>query len=616
VNTEAPHPRPRLPRRATWIAIILCAWLLALFGVLSYRAAMTKSPTMDEPLHATGAYAHVFLHDYRVNPEDPPLWNFWAMLPHRASSLTLRTDSPLWAAILSDTAPQMSFSIITLFQQQGNDGVRFINHSRAMMVLLGVALGAVIAVWAWQLAGPVAAVSATLLYTFDPNFLGHAPLVKNDVTITLLMTAMAWCLWRAGRRATVLNLLAAALVLGAALTTKFSGILLVPMFAIVLVIRAAMPSEWRVMRWTLATRQARFVASGAIIVVSAILSVAMIWAVYGFRFEPTSQPGSRLPTQRMVEATIKNQLFIRNGHQWPSDEQVKSARPGPFVRAILFVEQHKLLPQAWLYGLLFTYQSALVRESFLIGNYSMTGWWYYFPLAMLFKTPVGTILAGIGALVVMRFVRPRDMWMRVALGVPLVIYALAAMSGNLNLGVRHVLPLYPLMYVGAAVLFARARSARPRAAGTIGAVIAMVLAVESGVSFPNYIAFFNTAVGGSRGGFALLSDSNLDWGQDLPLLAEWQREHPDSTLYLGYYGSTDPAAYGIRYLNMPGGFYLNRELHVPQPPGVMAISASRLQGVYLDPVLRDYYANIRDHQQPIAILGGSIYLYAVQPASR
>jgi hypothetical protein len=317
-----------------------------------------------------------------------------------------------------------------------------------------------------------------------------------------------------------------------------------------------------------------------------------------------------------LDAAAKNRSFIRSGGQWPSDAEVKLARPGAFVGTILFLGRHKLLPQAWLYGLLFTYQSALVRDGFLLGGYSMTGWWYYFPLAMLFKTPAATIVAGIGALLVMRWVPRRDAWLCVCLGVPLLIYALSAMSGNLNLGVRHVLPLYPLMYIWIASVFARARSAKPQAAGIAGAVIAVALAVESLVAYPNYIAFFNTAVGGSRGGFALLSDSNLDWGQDLPLLARWQQEHPDVTLYLCYYGSTDPAAYGIRYLNQPGGFYLNPEQHYPDRPGVMAISASRLQGVYLDPIVRNYYASIRDHQQPIAVLGGTIYLYAVQGTPR
>jgi hypothetical protein len=204
----------------------------------------------------------------------------------------------------------------------------------------------------------------------------------------------------------------------------------------------------------------------------------------------------------------------------------------------------------------------------------------------------------------------------VCVGVPLVIYALAAISSNLNLGVRHVLPLYPLIYVAIGMSAARVWIAKPQVTKIAGAALAVGLAVESIVAFPNYIAFFNVAAGGSRGGLALLSDSNLDWGQDLPLLARWQREHPDVTLFFCYYGSTDPAAYGIRYLNLPGGYYLDRDFHRPDQPGVMAISASRLQGAFLSPPLSSYYARIREQQRPIAVLGGTIYLYATDGSTR
>src|SRR5205085_2245858 len=110
---------------------------------------------------------------------------------------------------------------------------------------------------------------------------------------------------------------------------------------------------------------------------------------------------------------------------------------------VLFAESHRLLPQAWLYGLLYTYQSALMRDSFLLGKHSLTGWWYYFPLAMLFKTPLATLAAGGGAVVVFRATRRRDeqnthcapgsrWWMRLCLIVPVAIYGVAAVTSNLN----------------------------------------------------------------------------------------------------------------------------------------------------------------------------------------
>ena len=110
------------------------------------------------------------------------------------------------------------------------------------------------------------------------------------------------------------------------------------------------------------------------------------------------------------------------------------------------------------------------------------------------------------------------------------------------------------------------------------------------------------------GGIRLLSDSNLDWGQDLPLLAHWQAAHPNTRLYLCYSGSSDPAAYGVDYINMPKGYFLNPQSQMPDKPGVIAVSAMRLQGVYLEDDLRAYYTSLAK-QRPREVLGGSIYLF-------
>lgn len=139
--------------------------------------------------------------------------------------------------------------------------------------------------------------------------------------------------------------------------------------------------------------------------------------------------------------------------------------------------------------------------------------------------------------------------------------------------------------------------------------LAAGLATETLCAYPNFISFFNIAVGGERGGIYLLGDSNLDWGQDLPKLAQWQEQHPDKTLYLDYFGVCDPAAYGIRYLNVPGGY-----VYGPPPrtdgPGVAAISATKLQGLFVADPQYDFAARFHD-RKPFAVLGGTIYLFAV-----
>ena len=133
-------------------------------------------------------------------------------------------------------------------------------------------------------------------------------------------------------------------------------------------------------------------------------------------------------------------------------------------------------------------------------------------------------------------------------------------------------------------------------------------AAESLAAFPNYIPFFNVAAGGYRGGIHLLGDSNLDWGQDLPLVAAWQRAHPGRTLYLAYFGTADPAYYGIRAERLTS----DNGLDVPDRPlptsGVVAVSATTLQGVWTAPGRRNPFAPLLK-KQPAAILGGSIYVY-------
>jgi hypothetical protein len=184
------------------------------------------------------------------------------------------------------------------------------------------------------------------------------------------------------------------------------------------------------------------------------------------------------------------------------------------------------------------------------------------------------------------------------------------MRSNLNLGLRHVLPVYPFLYLGVALAVAHAWRTWGRPAGFVAAVLGLLLVGEALATFPNYLAFFNAAAGGSRGGLRLLGDSNLDWGQDLPLLARWQRAHRTVPLQLSYFGIADPWAYGIDYSNFPGGYGFGPPYKVRNDPGVLAISATNLQGMYVhdDPQMQRFLAHLRA-TPPLEVLGGTIYLY-------
>jgi hypothetical protein len=140
--------------------------------------------------------------------------------------------------------------------------------------------------------------------------------------------------------------------------------------------------------------------------------------------------------------------------------------------------------------------------------------------------------------------------------------------------------------------------------------LSLGVAGESLAATPDFLCFFNAAAGGPEKGIHLLGDSNLDWGQDLAAVADWQRRHPETQLYLSYFGMVDPAAYGIRYHPMPGNFLFgpSPSKEPIQEPAVLAISASHLQGLSVEMNLGDFYAPYKT-KAPREILGGTIYLF-------
>jgi hypothetical protein len=637
--------------------VAICGVLLAVYVLLAQVAAWSKNPTVDEPLHALGAWLHLHTGDFRVNPEDPPLWHYWAALPNGRDALRVDTAGELYAAVADDVFEEWPFTAHTLYRTPGNveGSDAFLQHSRTMMLVIAAALGAVLAWWSWRLGGAVAAITATAAFALDPNFLAHGALVKNDVAFALVVFALSLAVWRAGRRLTVWNALAVCLLLGAGLNVKFSALLLGPILAALLAARAVLVrAPWPVFggRGAGSTR-GRLAVAVSVCAAAAAVGVVSIWACYGFRWHPSPDRSYVLNTQGLVWQTASHDLIRQNPDVKPTIEQIRAWRPNAFVRALLWVERTRVLPQAWVYGLLYTYQSTLARLTYLLGEHSVVGWWYYFPVAMAVKSPLALIAAGAlafgvgGALAWADGARRREMgrglgvppercrgaadrrersggtpkphaehqppwygdaWTVLCLTVPPVIYFVSAVTSNLNLGLRHVLPVYPFIYVGIA-LAAAAAWRRWRAARIACAALLLALAAESLAAFPNYLAFFNAAAGGPRGGIRLLGDSNLDWGQDLKLLSQWRQANPGGTLYLSYFGNADPAAYGLDYVNAAGGWEFGPPKQTPNEPGWWAISATVLQGIYLGDPARSFFAEWYRTRTPVAVLGGTIYVY-------
>jgi hypothetical protein len=609
------------PLKALWI----CLGLLAVFALMAYSAEIQKCATYDEPLHSVAGQTIRSLNDFRIDPEDPALFTQFSTIPHGSGALWINGNRPSFQEVFVHRESQWPMTIETLYRTPGNDGGTYIARSRILFLLVGVGLGALLGWWAFRISGVAGAIIAISLFAFDPNFLAHSPLVKNDVPMTLLMLWLSWALWRTGQRATLGGTVSIALACAAAINVKYSGLLFGVIVPATLIVRALMNRPWRVLKWDLCRCNSRLLAVGLICTFAAMVSWGVTWTVYHFRYSETPDPNIKIEWGPLISDTKLRTYAAQDPRRpTPTLKQLESF-PVPLpVRVVQWLDGHHLLPRAWLTGFLFTYETSLARGSYLLGRHSIRGWWYYFPLAMLFKTPLATlalIVLAIGCGIVLQK-KSRlsfdQIWIGTCLLIPLILYLTTAMTTHLNLGIRHVLPIYPFIFLLVAMSLAKWQRAQPRRVTVIAGILLLGLVAESLASWPNYIPFFNVTSGGSRGGLRLLGDSNLDWGQDLPALAVWQDHHPNTRLYFSYFGSADPLFYGLRYNPEPGFFPLDPPVGIQvDQPGVFAISASNLQAIYyskgqikqVGPLLD--YLNQHD---PIEVLGGSIYLYDFEPA--
>jgi hypothetical protein len=606
-------------RRLDGWAVGIIAALLTVFALLAATSKSNESYTYDETLHLVGGYVHHFQHDYRINPEDPPLFGAVATLPLARGALSLDVKDPNYLQPLTNIRMQWVFCQNTLFFR-GNDAIHLLGIARLAFVAVGMLLGAMIATWAWMLGGRWAAIAATVLFAFDPNFLAHSGLVKNDVMLALVLTALSFVIWRIGIRARWYWLAAMMVLCGVALTVKFSGVLAAPILGVALVVRALYDRPWIVLGRELLTRRARLISLLPMGLVTVLVAWGVVWAVYGFRFSATAD-GKPLDTALIQRLFRSNYWCATHKQQQPTDAQRDSVQLTAAMRLADDLQFYRLMPEGWVFGFRYTYVTTLVRSSFLMGKVSVIGFRWYFPLAMLFKTPIATMVAAfataVGAVIWLigleyggwrlkgAWAMRGGFWAALNLGLAPVLYMGSALTTNLNLGLRHVLPVYPYIFVASGIALAALLRYWPTYAAAAGAILALGLIVESTAIYPDYLTFFNVAAGGNRGGIRLLSDSNLDWGQDLPALAEWEKEHPDVPLYLCYFGTADPAYYGIRFIFVPDNL---AEPVTFNEAGVLAISATNLQGTYNNQQLAKMLGL---HRPPRDVLHGSIYLYDV-----
>jgi hypothetical protein len=388
---------------------------------------------------------------------------------------------------------------------------------------------------------------------------------------------------------------------------------------VLLLVRALLSLPWQWRDRTLHSRLSRLLAALGVLIVTTVGCTAVTWASYGFRLRPAAAKSSQLDMPAIrVAAITKEAGSALNPPRLPTPAEMSAWKPGMIVRFVDVANEHHWLPQAWLGGLLFQHACMQAWPSFLMGRRYETGAWYYFPMAVLFKTPSATLAAFLFSLASILFYCKRwaraitdskaIAWSAICIVLPAAIFFGGAIGTHLNIGLRLILAIYPPMFVGCGVMLSHLTQRRPRSARVLLIALAGLLMSETLPAWPNFISFFNLPSDSQRHGFSLLGDSNLDWGQGLIALAEWHQQHPEEPIFLHYFGVADPAFFSDGFHTFevtPDGRLVS---DIPVRGGVLAVSATNLQGLYNNPGDSKFYQRLGQHP-PEKIVGGSIYLY-------
>jgi hypothetical protein len=566
------------------LLLVLCIQLLT--------SVRTTSPTFDEPYHIVRSYVYLKTGDSALVARGghPPLANMLSVLPLLLrSDIVLPPHQPGWPDVSS--FKDLFRVADQVFWRLGNDTDSIVLWARLPMLLFSALLAVLVFFWAKRLHGALAGISALLLYTFDPNILAHSSVVTTDMGATVFVFASIYCLWRFCQRPSWGRLILTGLVFGLAQAAKFSALFLAPIFFVLLVIWAyseggsvlpfLLPAQSR-----LSGRPGlqRVYIALALCFVIFVVGFVVLWGVYAFEVGPLLPHEDSHPLlDRFIPGT------------------------NPSIRRVVYALAENLPVPAPAYFADLAWLRSYTRAghpAFLIGRYAVRGWWFYFPIAFAIKTPIPLlILLAVAAYLSLR--HREQLRKEYFLLVPMAVFFLASTFSPIDIGYRNILPVLPLAFVYVSKVPAYSVEAvRSRAARWGRPALALLCAwyvIGTVALSPHYLAYFNEFVGGPANGYRYLVDSNLDWGQDLKNLKKYMDGEGIQQVYLNYFGTADPAYYGVDFLPMPS--------HPPapdDPPAYYAISATSLQGVYAGGTTLAHWLA---EYQPVGRAGYSILVY-------
>ena len=543
---------PRLRRLGTAAAL---AALCACVFLQAYSSLRIKSLTFDELAYIPAGYSYVRTGDYRLNKEQPPLMKLLAGAALLPLVPRLPTEHWSWTDAADGEVGNTQWAFGREFLIGANEnGEALVRAARLPTVLLTMLLVVVAYLFARDLYGRPAGLLAAVLCAFSPNLLAHGRLATTDLGLACFVLLSVYAYRRFTRAPTVPKLLFAGTALGLALVTKFSAVLLLPLTGLWAVALPLMSGGVPVPEgpW------ARLVEPPKLRALAFSLgSAAAIGLV------------ALLVTSLAYQAPGRIDIYFR-------DLGMVGVNTQP----------------AYL-----TYFNGIFHERRVP---------YYFVAAFLLKTPLGflLLLAARAALSLKRSEEsPGD---RLLLFAPIALWVGVVSWRAFQLGLRYILPVYPLLFVYAAGIVATPSFGRRGVRLAVAGLAAWFMA-SSLRAHPHYLPYFNELAGGPENGIHWLDDSNVDWGQDLILLRDFIDATGEQNLKVTPMAQYDPILYGIEAEVVPARAVVRLLSRPNPPPGVYAVSAHVLNRARLD---RSAPVDPLLDLDPVVVLGHSMYVFA------
>ena len=559
-------------------AAALCALLLALMAAQMLAVIRQKSITVDEWVMIPAGYCHLTEGDYRPVSEHPPFAKVIAAAP-----LVLAGAK----APPKDTADAYSFWHANAARF---DYLSF--WARVPAIAVTVLLGALVFVYARRHWGGRAALFGVALYSLEPTVLAHGRVAQTDIPSALALLVFSFTFYEYLKAPDARRAVYTGLAAGFAAVTKFSMVALAPVLAVAL-------AALFVLAPRRGLRRARVAGHACALACAAVLAVNAAYFFHHRQPEPLDDALARLVVPARVTETLHAPLEA--GYY-----ALQVVFPADFVSGI-----------GWQLG-----HAHEGHPAGLLGMWRQRGWWYYFPVAFALKTTLPFLLLSLASLAWALLRLRRKVEGRVlVLVVPLALFTGLLMLSTINIGVRYYLPAYPFLFIlsGAMLDDVLRRSARRAALPAVLAAVSLCLgwaAVEAARAYPDHMSYMNQLASRAPHWW-YLSDSNVEWGDDVRDLAAYLRARGEARVrgaFLG--GFLTLRHYGVEYLDL-----------LPEDPAAKvpaarytAIGASFLNGSTVPRRQRPDGGAQTDAERvnafdsyrrraPEAVFGGSIYLF-------